>query len=59
VKQDPDRAFVDAPSKPVVLSLEDDRGTTRKISLPAVSFGAQNLVDNRVSVNYPANSRVW
>jgi hypothetical protein len=51
-------SFVNAPSKPVVVSLKDDRGTTRKISLPAVSFGAQSLVDNR-TVSYPGNSRVW
>jgi hypothetical protein len=51
--------FVDAPSKPVVVSLQDERGATRKISLPPVSFGAQNLVDNRVPVSYSANSRIW
>ena len=51
--------FVDAPSKPVVVSLEDNRGAKRKISLPPVSFGAQNLVDNRVPVSYTGNSRVW
>lgn len=52
-----DQAFVDAPSKPVVFSLEDARGTTRKISLPPVSFGSQSLVDNR-PVNYSGN-RIW
>ena len=50
-------SFVNAPSKPVVVSLEDDNGAKRKISLPAVSFGAQSLVDNRIPVNY--NGRVW
>lgn len=54
-----DQAFVDAPSKPVVFALEDERGTKRKIALPPVSFGAQNLVDNRVPVSYSPNSRVW
>lgn len=52
-----DQAFV--PSKPAVIALEDERGTKRKISLPAVSFGAQNLVDNRTPVSYTGNSRVW
>lgn len=52
-----DQAFVNAPSKPVVFALEDERGTTRKISLPPVTFGAQSLVDNR-PVNYSAN-RIW
>lgn len=55
----PDDSFVNAPSKPVVVSLEDDRGTKRKISLPPVSFGAQSLVDNRVPASYMGNSRVW
>jgi hypothetical protein len=48
---------VNAPSKRVVVSLEDDNGAKRKISLPPVSFGAQSLVDNRIPVNY--NGRVW
>lgn len=54
-----DQAYVNAPSKPVVLALEDERGTKRKISLPPVSFGSQSLVDNRVPVSYTGNSRIW
>ena len=54
-----DSAYVNAPSKPVVFALEDERGTKRKISLPPVSFGSQSLVDNRVPVSYTGNSRVW
>jgi anti-sigma factor RsiW len=46
-------------SKPVVVSFEDDRGGKRKVSLPPVSFGAQSLVDNRVTPTYMGNSRVW
>jgi hypothetical protein len=46
-----------APVKPLVVSMEDDRGATRTISLPPVSFGAQRLVDNRVPSNQV--SRVW
>jgi hypothetical protein len=54
-----DQAYVNAPSKPVVFALEDERGTKRRISLPPVSFGSQSLVDNRVPVSYTGNSRVW
>jgi hypothetical protein len=54
-----DNAYVNAPSKPVVFALEDERGTKRKISLPPVSFGSQSLVDNRVPVSYTGNSRIW
>jgi hypothetical protein len=46
-----------APVKPLVVSMEDDRGATRTISLPPVSFGAQRLVDNRIPSNQV--SRVW
>jgi hypothetical protein len=56
IRQD-DRAYV--PSRPVEFSVQDERGNTRKISLPAVSFGAQSLVDNRTAVSYSPNSRVW
>lgn len=54
-----DQAYVNAPSKPVVFALEDERGKKRKISLPPVSFGSQSLVDNRVPVSYTGNSRIW
>jgi hypothetical protein len=48
-----------APLKPMVVSMQDDRGETRRISLPPVSFGAQRMVDNkRISVN-ATNSRNW
>lgn len=52
-----DQAFVNVPSKPVGFALEDEQGNSRRISLPPVSFGAQNLVDNRVPVSY--TGRVW
>ena len=45
-----------APVKPLVVSMEDDRGATRTISLPPVSFGSQRLVDNRIP---QGGSRVW
>jgi hypothetical protein len=51
-----DQAFVNVPSKAVVVGLEDSRGTTRK-TVPPVSFGAQSLVDNRVPASY--SGRVW
>jgi len=55
---DLDQAYV--PTRPVEFALQDERGKTRKISLPPVSFGAQNLVgDNRTPVVYSASSRVW
>jgi len=47
-----------APVKPMVVSMQDDRGATRKISLPPVSFGSQRLVDNRMPVS-ATGSRVW
>jgi hypothetical protein len=55
---DSDQAYV--PSRPVEFALQDERGKTRKISLPPVSFGAQNLVgSNRTDVKYTETSRVW
>ena len=35
-----------APPRPLVVSVRDDRGTMRTISLPPVSFGAQELVQS-------------
>lgn len=55
--QQSDQAFVYVPSRTVVVGLEDEQGTTRKTSVPPVSFGAQSLVDNRAPVSYPG--RVW
>lgn len=47
-----------APLKPMVVSMEDDRGATRRISLPPVSFGAQRMAD-RTQVSFNPNSRSW
>lgn len=53
-----DQAYV--PNHPVEFALQDERGKTRKISLPPVSFGAQNLVgNNRTEAKYTETSRVW
>jgi len=55
---DPDQAYVS--TRPVEFALQDERGKTRKISLPPVSFGAQNLVsDTRRDVGYSPSSRSW
>ena len=55
---DSDQAFV--PNRPVEFSLQDERGKTRRISLPPVSFGAQNLVgSNRTDAGYSPSSRSW
>ena len=47
-----------APVKPLVVSLEDEKGGKRRVSLPPVSFGSQRLVDNRMPVS-SNNSRSW
>jgi hypothetical protein len=61
IKQGQQRAgdvSLSAPVKPLVVSLEDERGAKRKISLPPVSFGSQRLVDNRIPAS-SNNSRSW
>jgi hypothetical protein len=51
---------VSGPFKPMIISLEDDRGATRTISLPPVTFGSQRLSNNLVPVSMnTTNSRVW
>lgn len=46
-----------APSKPMVVSVQDANGATHKILLPPISFGSQRL-DNRTPVSM-ANRRDW
>ena len=61
IKQVPDspgEISLSAPNKPLVVSVEDNRGATHRILLPPVSFGAQRLVDNRIPVS-ASNSRSW
>lgn len=58
IADSPGEISFSAPNKPLVVSVEDNRGATRKISLPPVSFGAQRLVDNRIPVS-TSNSRSW
>jgi len=55
---EPGEVSFSAPDKPLVVSVQDNHGATRKISLPPVSFGSQRLVDNRVPVSSPSG-RVW
>jgi hypothetical protein len=58
--QNPGAVYVSAPVKPMVLSLQDDNGATRRISLPPVSFGSQRLlVGSRVGPASAPNDRVW
>ena len=59
IEQRAGEVSLSAPLKPMVVSMEDDRGATRRISLPPVSFGAQRLVDNHVPVSSTSNSRSW
>ena len=59
IEQRAGEVSLSAPLKPMVVSMQDDRGGTRKISLPPVSFGAQRMVDNRTPVSFNSNSRSW
>jgi hypothetical protein len=59
-KQTRDRAgevSLTAPSKPMVVSVQDANGATRKILLPPISFGSQRL-DNRTPVSM-TNRKDW
>lgn len=58
--QSPGAVYVSAPVRPMVLSLQDDNGATRRISLPPVSFGSQRLLVGSRTVPVSAtNDRVW
>jgi hypothetical protein len=46
-----------APSKPMVVTVQDANGATRKILLPPISFGSQRF-DNRTNVSM-TNRRDW
>ena len=59
IEQRAGEVSLSAPLKPMVVSMEDDRGATRRISLPPVSFGAQRMVDNRTQLSFSSNSRSW
>jgi hypothetical protein len=57
--QNPAAVYVSAPGKPMVFSLEDDKGATRRISLPPVSFGSQRLLGSRIVPVSAKSDRVW
>ena len=59
IEQRAGEVSLSAPLKPMVVSMQDDRGATHKISLPPISFGAQRLVDNHMPVSFSPNSRSW
>jgi hypothetical protein len=59
IEQRAGEVSLSAPLKPMVVSMQDDRGATHQISLPPVSFGAQRLVDNRMTLSFSPNSRSW
>ena len=61
IRLSPDRAgevSLTAPVKPMVVTMYDERGGTRKIQLPAISFGSQRLTDNRTPIAM-TNTRDW
>ncbi len=58
---DPNRAgevSLSAPGKPMVVTVYDEKGGSRKILMPPVSFGAQRLTDRTTPVSM-TNTRDW
>ena len=47
-----------APNRPMVVTMYDENGATRKIQLPPISFGSQRLTDNRKQVSM-TNTKDW
>jgi hypothetical protein len=47
-----------APLKPMVVTVYDEHGNTRKIQLPPISFGSQRLTNNRSQVSM-TNTKEW
>jgi hypothetical protein len=47
-----------APNRPMVVTMYDEHGATRKIQLPPISFGWQRLTDNRKQVSM-TNTKDW
>lgn len=47
-----------APQKPMVVTMYDEHGGTRKIQLPPISFGSQRLTNNRSQVSM-TNTKDW
>lgn len=59
ISDPPGQISLTAPDKPLVVSVEDNRGATHRFLLPPVSFGAQRLVDNRTPVSTSGSSKSW
>ncbi len=47
-----------APMRPMVVTMYDEHGGTRKIQLPPISFGSQRLTDSRVPASM-TNTKDW
>jgi len=47
-----------APLRPMVVTMYDEHGGTRKVELPPISFGSQRLTDKRTQVSM-TNTRDW
>jgi len=47
-----------APLKPMVVTVYDEHGNSRKIQLPPISFGSQRLTNNRAQVSM-TNTKDW
>lgn len=47
-----------APLKPMVVTMYDEHGATKKIQLPPISFGSQRLTDSHVPVSM-TNAKDW
>ena len=47
-----------APLKPMIVTVYDERGGTRRIQLPPISFGSQRLTNNRSQVSM-TNTKDW
>ena len=47
-----------APLKPMVVTVYDEHGNTRKIQMPAISFGSQRFTNNRTQVSM-TNTKDW
>ena len=47
-----------APNRPMVVTMFDEHGATRKFQLPPISFGSQRLTDNRKQVSM-TNTKDW
>jgi len=58
IEQRAGEVSLSAPLSPMVVSMQDHRGVTRRISLPEVSFGEGRLVDNRIPVS-ATKGRSW